>query len=126
MYLFFLVGQRVIPDLFFTCGNCYYCHVAPDTQCINFAGLLGVLNDGAFAEHFVVPTENLFVLPNQVSIEDVISMLTTRILPPPIAETSPLEMVNQAPNLMKTGEINSRVVINNYINILSLMLNNLN
>ena len=60
------------------------------------------------------------------NVEDVISMLTTRTLPPPIVETSPLEMVNQAPNLMKTGEINSRVVINNYINMLSLMLNNLN
>ena len=35
----------------------------------NFAGLLGVLNDGAFAEYFVAPTENLFVLPNQVSFE---------------------------------------------------------
>ena len=41
----------------------------PDAQCINLAGLLGVLNDGTFAEYFVVSAENLFVLPNQVSFE---------------------------------------------------------
>ena len=69
MYLFFLVGQRVIPDLFFTCGNCYYCHVEPDIQRINHAELLDVLNDEAFAEYSVAPAENLFVLPNQVSFE---------------------------------------------------------
>ena len=69
MYLFFLVGQRVIPALFFTCGNCYYCHVELDMQRINHAELRKVLNDGAFAEYSVAPAENLFVLPNQVSFE---------------------------------------------------------
>ncbi len=65
----FSIGQRVVPHLFFTCGNCYYCRVGLDAQCINLTGLLGVLNDGAFAEYFVAPAENLFALPNQVPFE---------------------------------------------------------
>lgn len=65
----FKTGQRVVPHLFFTCGNCYYCRVGSDAQCTSLTGLLGVLNDGAFAEFFVAPAENLFVLPNQVSFE---------------------------------------------------------
>ncbi|HIC17265.1 TPA: hypothetical protein EYO77_04050 [Candidatus Poribacteria bacterium] len=65
----FEIGQRVVPHLFFTCGNCYYCRVGSDAQCANLIGLLGVLNDGAFAEYFVAPAENLFVLPKQISFE---------------------------------------------------------
>ena len=44
-------------------------------------------------------------------IDDVISMLATGILNPPIAETFPLEKVNQALDLMKTGGVNGRIVI---------------
>jgi len=63
------VGQRVVPNLFFTCGQCYYCHVSRDTQCRNLKGLLGVSVNGAFAEYFVAPAENLFVLPDNIPFE---------------------------------------------------------
>jgi len=63
------VGQRVVPNLFFTCGRCYYCRVGRDTQCTNLKGLLGVSINGAFAEFFVAPAENLFLLPDNVSFE---------------------------------------------------------
>ena len=44
-------------------------------------------------------------------IADVISMLATGILNPPIAETFPLEKVNQALDLMGAGGVNGRIVI---------------
>lgn len=63
------VGERVVPNLFFTCGRCYYCRVGRDTQCTDLKGLLGVSVAGAFAEYFKAPAENLFVLPDNVSFE---------------------------------------------------------
>ena len=63
------VGQRVAPNLFFTCGQCYYCRNGRDTQCTDLKGLLGVSVNGAFAEYFVAPAENLFVLPDNISFE---------------------------------------------------------
>ncbi|HIE30435.1 TPA: hypothetical protein EYP66_24510 [Candidatus Poribacteria bacterium] len=63
------VGQHVVPNLFFTCGQCYYCRVGRDTQCTNLSGLLGVSAWGAFAEYFKAPAENLFVSPDNVSFE---------------------------------------------------------
>jgi len=63
------VGQRVVPNLFFTCGQCYNCRIGRDTQCTNLKGLLGVTVNGAFAEYFAAPAENLFVLPDNVGFE---------------------------------------------------------
>jgi propanol-preferring alcohol dehydrogenase len=63
------VGQRVVPNLFFTCRQCYYCRVGRDTQCTDLSGLLGVSVNGAFAEYFVAPAENLFRLPDNISFE---------------------------------------------------------
>lgn len=63
------VGQRVVPHLFFTCGECRYCRRGQDAQCIHLNGLLGVTIHGAFAEYFVAPAENLFVLPDPVPFE---------------------------------------------------------
>lgn len=62
-------GQRVVPNLFFTCGECYYCRVGRDTLCMNLKGLLGVSVWGAFAEYFVAPARNLFPLPDNVPFE---------------------------------------------------------
>ena len=63
------VGQRVAPNLFFTCGQCYYCRVGRDTQCTDLKGLLGVSVNGAFAEYFVALAGTLFVLPDNISFE---------------------------------------------------------
>ncbi len=62
-------GRRVIPHLFFTCGECYYCEAGQDAQCTNLRGLLGVSVNGAFAEYFKAPAQNLFGLPDKVSWE---------------------------------------------------------
>ena len=57
----FSIGQRVVPHLFFTCGNCYYCRVGLDAQCINLTGLLGVLNDGAL-QNTSLPLRKTYLL----------------------------------------------------------------
>ena len=63
------VGQRVVPHLFLTCGQCYYCRVGRDALCGSINGILGVTLPGGFAEYFVAPAGNLFVLPDNVSFE---------------------------------------------------------
>jgi propanol-preferring alcohol dehydrogenase len=62
-------GDRVVPHLFFTCGDCYYCRAGRDQQCLNLQGLLGVLSPGAFAEYFKTPGANLFLLPEKVPFD---------------------------------------------------------
>jgi len=62
-------GDRVVPNLFFTCDRCYYCRVGRHQQCVNLKGLLGVLCHGAFAEYFKAPGANLFPLPDHVPFD---------------------------------------------------------
>lgn len=63
------VGQRVVPHLFHTCGNCYFCRVGEDALCTNLQGIIGVTLPGGFAEYFAAPAKNLFVLPDNVPFE---------------------------------------------------------
>lgn len=62
-------GDRVVPHLFFNCGNCYYCRVGRQEQCADLKGILGVLVNGAFAEYFKAPAENLYKLPAHVPFD---------------------------------------------------------
>lgn len=65
----FRPGDRVVPHLFFTCGDCYYCRAGSQQQCANLKGILGVLCNGAFAEYFKVPSRNLFRVPEFVPFD---------------------------------------------------------
>jgi 2-desacetyl-2-hydroxyethyl bacteriochlorophyllide A dehydrogenase len=62
-------GQRVLPHLFLTCSQCYYCRVGRDSLCSQLKGILGVTIPGGFAEYFVAPARNLFVLPDAIPFE---------------------------------------------------------
>jgi len=66
----FQVGDRVIPNIFFTCGECYYCRTNRETLCVNCAGALGVGRNGAYAEYFKAPTKNLFILPDTIDFPE--------------------------------------------------------
>lgn len=67
----FTVGDRVVPNIFFTCGICFYCRTNRETQCINLDGILGVLTHwGGYGEYFRIPARQLFHLPEDVSFED--------------------------------------------------------
>jgi D-arabinose 1-dehydrogenase-like Zn-dependent alcohol dehydrogenase len=62
-------GQRVVPHLFLTCGQCEYCRTGRDAQCSRVSGVLGVTTHGGFAEYFKAPARNLLPLPETVSFE---------------------------------------------------------
>jgi len=62
-------GDRVVPHLFITCDECYYCRAGRQQQCIRLKGILGVLTNGAFAEYFKAPAGNLYLLPEAVPFD---------------------------------------------------------
>jgi 2-desacetyl-2-hydroxyethyl bacteriochlorophyllide A dehydrogenase len=65
----FKPGDRVVPYLFITCGECWYCKSGRDSMCSNLKGIIGVISDGAFAQYFKAPARNLFRLPDSVPFE---------------------------------------------------------
>ena len=63
----FKAGDPVVPNIFFACGNCFYCRTNRETQCIRLGGILGVLNhSGGYGEYFRIPARQLFHLPSHV------------------------------------------------------------
>ena len=66
----FKVGDRVVPNIFFTCGECFFCRTNRETMCTNFQGALGVGINGGYAEYFKVPAKNLFILPNNIGFHE--------------------------------------------------------
>jgi propanol-preferring alcohol dehydrogenase len=62
-------GNRVVPNIFFTCETCYYCRVGRHQQCANLKGLLGIFSPGAYAEYFKAPAANLFLLPDSIPFD---------------------------------------------------------
>ena len=67
----FAVGDRVVPNIFFTCGHCVYCRTNRETLCINLDGILGVLKHwGGYASYFGIPERQLFRLPNAISFTE--------------------------------------------------------
>lgn len=63
----FTVGDRVVPNNFFTCGSCFYCRTNRETQCVQLDGILGVLKHaGGYAEYFAIPARQLFPLPDTI------------------------------------------------------------
>jgi len=67
-----LVGQRVVGEINFGCGECDYCRRDLTRHCPNRT-VMGILNaDGAFAEYVAVPVENIHVVPESVPDEEAV------------------------------------------------------
>lgn len=67
----FVPGDRVAPNIFYTCGNCRYCRTNRETLCENLSGILGVLRyHGAYADYFTIPARQLFHLPPTIAFAD--------------------------------------------------------
>lgn len=66
----FHVGDRVVPNIFFTCGECFFCRTNRETMCTNFKGALGVGINGGYAEYFKAPAKNLFLLPGNIGFKE--------------------------------------------------------
>ncbi|MFI5419424.1 MAG: alcohol dehydrogenase catalytic domain-containing protein [Nitrososphaerales archaeon] len=66
----FKLGDRVVPNIFFTCGECFFCRINRETMCTNFKGALGVGINGGYAEYFKAPAKNLFILPDKIGFNE--------------------------------------------------------
>lgn len=62
----FDIGDRVSGEGHITCGHCRNCRAGRRHLCRNTVGV-GVNRPGAFAEYLVIPAENAFKLPDEVT-----------------------------------------------------------
>ena len=56
------LGDRVVINSVLSCGECSYCQAGKDNLCLEFH-LLGETIRGTYAEHIVVPANNLLSIP---------------------------------------------------------------
>ena len=61
-------GQRVSGEGHITCGHCRNCRAGRRHLCRNTFGV-GVNRQGAFAEYLVIPQDNVFPIPDDISDE---------------------------------------------------------
>ncbi|ADM27159.1 Alcohol dehydrogenase GroES domain protein [Ignisphaera aggregans DSM 17230] len=61
-------GDRVVIDPNISCGRCYYCRSGMKHLCENWQGI-GVTLNGGFAEYALVPQENVYIMPRDLSFE---------------------------------------------------------
>lgn len=67
-----LVGQRVVGEINFACGQCDLCHDGLGRHCPT-RSVMGILNaDGSFAEYLAIPTANLHLVPDEVADEEAV------------------------------------------------------
>jgi alcohol dehydrogenase, propanol-preferring len=65
------VGERVVVNIFYACGDCFYCRTDRETQCTQLGGILGVLTHwGGYGEYFRVPARQVFALPEAISFAE--------------------------------------------------------
>jgi threonine dehydrogenase-like Zn-dependent dehydrogenase len=62
-----LVGERVVGEINAVCGGCETCRAGRRSHCERRTVLGIVGRDGAFAEHLVLPAENLHRVPDSVA-----------------------------------------------------------
>ena len=62
------IGQRVSGEGHLVCGHCRNCRAGRRHLCRNTTGV-GVNRPGAFAEYLVIPAENAFPIPDDISDE---------------------------------------------------------
>ncbi len=64
----FNIGDRVSGEGHITCGHCRNCRAGKRHLCRNTFGV-GVNRQGAFAEYLVIPADNAFKIPDDISDE---------------------------------------------------------
>jgi (R,R)-butanediol dehydrogenase/meso-butanediol dehydrogenase/diacetyl reductase len=62
------IGDRVVGEPIWSCGNCFYCKRNMPHQC-DKAAYTGFHADGSFAEFIIAPAHTLFKLPPSISYE---------------------------------------------------------
>lgn len=69
----FAIGERVSGEGHITCGMCRNCRAGRRHLCRNTIGV-GVNRAGAFAEYLVIPADNVYKIPNDIS-DDLAAIL---------------------------------------------------
>ncbi len=59
-------GSRVVVEPFLGCGHCYPCRIGKQNCCANLT-IIGVHQDGGFADYVVAPVGKLFAIPDGMS-----------------------------------------------------------
>ena len=62
------VGDRVMPLLMDTCGECRFCRTGRESLCLN-AGFISFVTSGGYAERLACSTRRLLRIPDEVSDE---------------------------------------------------------
>jgi len=61
-----VAGTRVVVEPFLGCGHCYPCRIGKPNCCSNLR-IIGIHQDGGFADFVVAPVEKLFRIPDGMS-----------------------------------------------------------
>lgn len=64
----FEIGDMVVAQPFFSCGNCEPCAKGQDNVCENLQ-FMGVLTDGGFAEYVKVLTRKMYKIPKELDLK---------------------------------------------------------
>ncbi|WPD18541.1 alcohol dehydrogenase catalytic domain-containing protein [Thermaerobacter composti] len=62
-------GDRVVVNMYATCGQCAYCQAGRATLCTNLKAWIGFTHPGGMAEYVLVPQENLVAIPDEIPYE---------------------------------------------------------
>lgn len=65
------VGDHIIMDPVISCGECYQCSIGRKNVCSNLH-VRAVHIDGGYQEYIVLPQENVYLLPKELSWEEAI------------------------------------------------------
>lgn len=89
-------GDRVIPNIFQSCGRCEFCLRGCETICDNLTGITGVTVQGAFAEYFKAAESQLCMLPDEIDFVQgcvIADAVVTAVHAVKLANVRPLEKV---------------------------------
>lgn len=61
-----LIGKRVVPYFYLSCGSCEHCLAGDDSRCSRLAGWVAVHRDGGYAPWTTLPAHNAIVVPDEL------------------------------------------------------------
>ncbi|MCT4507700.1 MAG: alcohol dehydrogenase catalytic domain-containing protein [Tepidibacter sp.] len=62
-------GEKVVADINFSCGTCFYCRQNQPLMCEQMEQL-GIHINGAFAEYVVIPEHMIYEIPGDMDLKD--------------------------------------------------------
>jgi D-arabinose 1-dehydrogenase-like Zn-dependent alcohol dehydrogenase len=59
-----LIGKRIVPYFYLSCGRCEHCVAGNDSRCVRLAGWVAIHRDGGYAPWTTLPEHNAIVMPD--------------------------------------------------------------